>query len=217
MLGIRICSVPEDELVATYLLPAQALGWTEFLVHARTSKCSFLTSDSFTPLQTPFASSPDPKLWLLHIEFICPEFQVTSKFNFIIQMKCFFPDPESLSQWPDKIVPWNGWGIKHTRVFKGDMQFNLHSYRISTEDAILDFNPLSIARDICRGHKEGIFTQPDVISDEVFREPFEVALLYRRVFHHIQEPNLFPPRHRFWYLEDSLLCANGDGVVEVFQ
>ena len=72
-------------------------------------------------------------------------------------------------------IPWERWGPSRTRCFEGSFSsWNIYGWRVvSTDyavDRIIDFNPLDIARDICRATgsikgKDRTLKRPDSVED----------------------------------------------------
>jgi hypothetical protein len=115
-------------------------------------------------------------------------------------------------------VPWSDWGPLYTRCFCNvlnrdslDSPAPFYHNRFITGEAVFDFNSVSIARDIARGDKENIVTEPSVIESDdsgFFEEDIVSTLPYRKLAH------LIPPGPEMplWMLGEHLMMMDSADI-----
>ena len=127
---------------------------------------SSLDGKSYVPIQGPSASNPVCKLLVFRV-WICNErdSETYRDFYIIVPTERLFFISMKLKKSPDEIVPWTEWGPPNARCLMGDTIYELggvHVFRACTQKYILDFNQVDIARDLSRGLKENIITEPTI-------------------------------------------------------
>jgi hypothetical protein len=182
--------------------------WHVEQVFCYTSETSSNGVDSFVPYRMPFLPTGGIGIVVYHFRLIalCP---ATKTFTIVIG-----PDIiPGLAETPrdSNVLEWKDWGPSNTRCFfdlaisAGGFEFENESTankirhnRFLTTTDILDFNQLDIARDLARGEREGIVSEPSAFPSDssgvsdlgVFFEPVVSTLPYRKVPHNIK-PDLF--------------------------
>jgi len=84
------------------------------------------------------------------------------------------------------------------------------------DDTILDFNPVDIARDLCKGQKEGIFTSDTTVRKGFFQdEEVKGSLSYKVVKQ--RPPHAQYNEWRFHrILGDTLVHVSNTGDIRAF-
>lgn len=238
-----------ETLIASYALPT--LTYTRHLGMAlsRVEVTSSITTDSFHPHAHPFISPAYPKILLFHFVMIGggsptqrqSPLRDSMLLNMVVLTNTFFPTPEQMRPYPDKIIPWSAWGPASTRCFLNkSIGVSVHMYRVCTSDLVMDFNPFPIERELClrqstihppslsqtlsgllfRNAKEDIddddiITQPTLIPKAagIFTEEITSSLPFRITKHRIKMDAFTYPTIR---LGETLVVTEGEKAVHSY-
>jgi len=212
--AIQVRTLESDALLATYWLPSLASTQKLVIVFGRVDSISTQSSDSTAPHRSPFISLPHPRLILFH--FIINDYTKITHLHLVALVKTFLRPPKHLKQFADNIIPWAAWGPTNTRCFFDcHMGVSTHMYRIYTEDQILDFNPVDIARDKCRGNVRTIRDTTTVISksEGLLVEDVISGLPFRAVDHGISFTDFLEP---ILYMDESIVLTSSDAHIYTF-
>jgi hypothetical protein len=182
--AIEVRSIKGNQLIARFTLPKFTQDPKIRFARVCTSKISAPGDRAFAPFRFPFATSPFPQLLLLTIKLRgSKNVDKNADISFVVLTEVFNQTREQVASWPNKEVPWDVWGPANTRVFKNEpIRFEAYMHKVCTRDSILDFNPVDIARDLCRSQIDGICAQPTILTD-IFAEEVLSFLPFRRTKH----------------------------------
>jgi hypothetical protein len=177
----------DHRLLAAYQLPpmlAETSFVQEFVITAEVP--SQMGRDSFTPLQSLLLPCSPPHILVLVYEAMGPDGVSLLPITMVILLSALLKGVSS-SFVPTKVnyKPWESWGYKGTRCFcYTEIGPSIDGYRVflhlDEKNSVLDFNPLSIARDISRGEAQGIVTEATVIHNGgVLLDDIQTGLPYR--------------------------------------
>lgn len=169
-------------------------------------------SDTLHETPEPFRQPLALHIVVVHLTLVTAS-NVEEKVIFVVPQASFFPTRaqlEHLSSKDQNGVLWDAWGPDNARIFLNTLPPNwngvVHGYKLVVPSAVLDFNQLSIARDLARGEAEGIITEATMIPK--VRGIFDCDVMSRlpyRLSAHMQNP---PPLPR-----QPLACMITDGAV----
>src|ERR1700761_4471411 len=137
----------------------------KILCQAISSSASDILHKKPEPFRQPLALH----IVVVHLTLVTTS-NVEEKVIFVVPQASFFPTQAQLQHLSSKHqngVPWDAWGPDNARVFLNTLPPNwnggVHGYKLVVPSAVLDFNQLSIARDLARGEAEGIITAATMI------------------------------------------------------
>jgi hypothetical protein len=195
--AIEVRTIKGNQLIARFALPSLTRHPEARLTSFQTSRIAAPRNNTLIPLSSPFATPSSPQLLLL--KFVLWWRTVSdgdaSDVTFVVLTKPFCHIAASNA---NKEVPWDVWGPPNTRIFDNErISTDAYMHKVCTEDSILDFNPIDISRDICKGQTYGIHTEPTTLSDSIFTREVSSFLPYRRTKHRAEPgpadyPGSFP-------------------------
>jgi len=211
--SIEVRSLKDNQLVAKFALPGFAPCHSVFNFYLCTSRISCPGKCGFAPLSFPFATPPFPQLMLLTFLLQGRAGTADEDIHFVMLTDPFYQSAEQAATYPNKEIPWEAWGPSNTRIFNYEEKIHIDAfmYKVYSEGCILDFNPIDISRDLCRGETDGIFTKESVFGPQfVFNGQVTSRLAYRRTKLNLEvNPNEHP------ILGDPLIFETRSGDVRV--
>ena len=186
LVSIQVRSISGNRLIASYGLPAfrDVFGIGAHFAH---QSISTQDSDEFLPLGTPFGCRSHPELVVINVyaHNNLPGSLTERVITFVTLAETFLSDPSDLDTYMGKFIPWDDWGVQNARILHGwVIMTGICSYRISSQKTLFDFNPNSIARDLHKGHTEGIVTDVSVDDIDYFHNrAIKSGLAFRKLSH----------------------------------
>jgi len=154
--AIQVCRLKDNLVINTYHLPFFPEDWSRPFIRCPTDEVTTPGDDTFLPSEAPFRGPPEPKLYLVSFDFqIGSEWGSGTSFIFVTLISSLISESAVGS---GSVFPWSEWGHENVCYFArpGTGRYaheSISGYRVLTPYSLLQFNPLDVHRDRCRGQR----------------------------------------------------------------